>query len=62
MSNAKAFGMEEFLEKCSLISQAIVEKPQGNPCLPEDSCPLGSHRTFLLVWFVLTSSFIERIQ
>ena len=51
-------GVGGFLRKYSLISQAIVEEPQGNHRLPEDSCPLGSCRIFLLV-LDYSNSFIE---
>lgn len=51
--------MEEFLRKMLPDFPGHSGKTPREPCLPEDGCPLGSHRTFLLVWFVLAALLRE---
>lgn len=46
-------GVEEFLEKCSLVSQAIVEEP------PREAVHWEVTEPFFLVWFVLAALLRE---
>lgn len=55
------FCVEKFSEKCSLISQAIVEKPPREPLPPRGPLSIGKSQN-LSFSLVCSSSFIERIQ